>query len=252
MNKERKILKSWKEIASYLGVGIRTAQRWKEERGLPIRQPGAGRRSAVLGLPEEIDEWLRGSSNNFPGREFERPELAEIIATDSLWHRHARPVHLEREVQALLELGRAMASQDQKAILSKISMYALALCKAESSGFSILETDANGAEIFRWTATSGRMHAFERGTTPADFSPCGVCLERNAPQLFKHPEKFYTYLQPISPIAELLLIPMHEENAWAGTLWVICHEKRRQFDREDVRLMTNLASLASATALANG
>lgn len=246
MPSDRKILKSWKEIASYLGVGIRTAQRWKHKRGLPIKQPGSARRSAVLGLPHEIDRWLLDSSSPPEKREAERPELAEIVATDILWNRHSRPMQLEREIQALLELGRSMAHQDQRAILSKIATYALTLCKAESSGFSILETAENGVEIFRWIATCGRMQPFEGGTTPADFSPCGFCLERNSPQLFKHPERHYSYLQPISPIAELLLIPMHNGNAWLGTVWVMCHQKRRTFDREDARLMMDLAGLASA------
>ena len=95
------------------------------------------------------------------------------------------------------------------------------------------------------------MQAFEGGTAPADFSPCGVCLERNSPQLFKYPEGFYSYLRPISPIAELLLIPVYGKNAWVGTIWVICHEKRRHFDREDARLMIDLGRMASAAILAN-
>ncbi|MGA3025276.1 MAG: hypothetical protein ABSF98_10925 [Bryobacteraceae bacterium] len=34
-------LNSWKEIASFLGVNVRTAQRWEGERGLPVRRfPG--------------------------------------------------------------------------------------------------------------------------------------------------------------------------------------------------------------------
>jgi hypothetical protein len=245
MDSQRKILKSWKAIASYLGVGIRTAQRWKHERGLPVRQPGAKRRAAVLGLPDEIDRWLRNSKGTRAKRQEERLGLIDIDATDLLWSRYSRPVHFEREVEALLELGRSIARQHE-GTLSRISSYALEICKAESSGFSILEAGEDGMEIFRWTATCGRMQAFEGGTTPAHFSPCGVCLERNSPLLFRHPERVYSYLEPISPIAELMLIPLHDGIDWIGTLWAICHEKRRQFDREDARLMMDLGSIASA------
>lgn len=36
------VLSSWKEIAEYLGIAVRTAQMWERERGLPIRRlPGA-------------------------------------------------------------------------------------------------------------------------------------------------------------------------------------------------------------------
>ena len=246
MPKERGILKSWKEIASYLGVATRTAQRWKHERGLPVRQPGAMPRSAVLGVPDEIDQWLLAASETHAGRRAPEPEHEGVVATEVLWKRPSRPKQLEREVEALLELARLAARRDRKAVLTRIAGYALTLCKAESAGFSILETAEDGTEIFRWTATCGRMLSFEGGTTPANFSPCGYCLERNAPQLFEHPELFYSYLRPIAPIAELLLIPMHDDNAWLGTIWVICHQRRRKFDPEDARLMGELGSLAGA------
>jgi hypothetical protein len=248
----REVLKSWKEIAAYLGVAVRTAQRWHRERGLPVKKPGATRSSTVLGLPDEIEGWLHEPTSTPAKLEAERPELADIVATDLLWHRHSRPVRLESEVQALVDLGRSMANQDGRAILVKISTYILELCKAESSGFSLLEAGENRKEIFRWTATRGAMKRFEGGTTPADYSPCGVCLERNAPQLFVHPERFYTYLRPISPIAELLLVPMYEGHAWIGTIWVICHKKRRRLDRADARLLIDFGSVASAAILRNG
>jgi hypothetical protein len=248
MNKDRKILTSWKDIAGYLGVGVRTAQRWKDEQGLPIRQPVAGRRSAVLGLTDEIDRWLMQSSSSQGTQQPDR--LAdEIVATEALWKRPSRPRDFEREIEVLRELSRAIVREDRGSVLSRISTYALSLCKAESAGFSILETTSDGTEIFRWTATRGRMEAFQGGTTPADFSPCGFCLERNSPQLFKHPEKHYQYLSPIAPIAELLLVPVYDEHSWLGTIWVLCHKRRRSFDGEDARLIMELGTLSSIVYL---
>jgi len=245
MDKKSEIIKSWKDIASYLGVGIRTAQRWTHDRGLPVKQPGASRRTAVLAISDEIDRWLVETSIRRPNRAVEEPELAASIATSLLWSRSSRPRQPEREVEVLLELVRLMAGNDQSTALSTIATNALSLCKAESAGFSLLETK-DGKEIFRWTATCGRMQQFEGGTTPADFSPCGFCLEANSPQLFVHPERHYSYLRPISPLAELLLVPMHVGNDWLGTVWVMCHLKRRRFDGEDVRLVSELGDLASA------
>lgn len=55
MNGENQ-LSSWKEIASYLRVGVRTAQMWERERGLPIRRiPGP--RGRVLANVEELEAW---------------------------------------------------------------------------------------------------------------------------------------------------------------------------------------------------
>ncbi len=49
-------LHSWKEIANYLHITIRTAQRWELERGLPIhRLPGG--RGHVYATAAELEEW---------------------------------------------------------------------------------------------------------------------------------------------------------------------------------------------------
>jgi hypothetical protein len=53
------ILNSWKEIATYLGRGVRTVQRWEADLGLPVHRPKGKDRSAVLALTDEIDAWLR-------------------------------------------------------------------------------------------------------------------------------------------------------------------------------------------------
>lgn len=53
------ILSSWKEIAQYLGKGVRTVQRWETEYALPVRRPENGHHKAVLAIPEEIDAWVR-------------------------------------------------------------------------------------------------------------------------------------------------------------------------------------------------
>jgi CheY-like chemotaxis protein len=52
------LLSSWKEIAIYLGKGVRTAQRWESELGLPVRRPNASNRHVVVALRSELDQWL--------------------------------------------------------------------------------------------------------------------------------------------------------------------------------------------------
>ena len=60
------ILNGWKEIANYIGRGVRTVQRW-EGLGLPVRRPNARLRSAVVTDSEELDRWLASCSNGRPG-----------------------------------------------------------------------------------------------------------------------------------------------------------------------------------------
>lgn len=56
-----RILNSWKEIASYLGRGVRTIQRYEAQFGLPIHRPAAKERSAVLAFADELEHWLRST-----------------------------------------------------------------------------------------------------------------------------------------------------------------------------------------------
>lgn len=53
------VLTSWKEIASHLGKGVRTVQRWERGLGLPVRRPNAAQKHVVIAFPEELDNWLR-------------------------------------------------------------------------------------------------------------------------------------------------------------------------------------------------
>lgn len=49
-------LTSWKEIADYLRVTVRTAQRWEAEWGLPVRRDSGGR-GRVAADRAELDRW---------------------------------------------------------------------------------------------------------------------------------------------------------------------------------------------------
>lgn len=52
-------LQGWKEIAAYLGRGVRTAQRWQRH-GLPVHRPSEDE-GAVFALRSELDKWLASS-----------------------------------------------------------------------------------------------------------------------------------------------------------------------------------------------
>jgi hypothetical protein len=56
---ENTTLNSWKEIANYIGRGVRTVQRWELFFGLPVHRPAGRNRSAVYALRSEVDQWLQ-------------------------------------------------------------------------------------------------------------------------------------------------------------------------------------------------
>ena len=52
------ILSGWKDIASYLGMSVRTVQRYEKQARLPVRRKGAGKQGTVLATIEELDAWV--------------------------------------------------------------------------------------------------------------------------------------------------------------------------------------------------
>ena len=50
-------LDSWKEIASFLGRGIRTVQRWEREEGLPVHRLPHAERGSVFAHSNELSAW---------------------------------------------------------------------------------------------------------------------------------------------------------------------------------------------------
>jgi hypothetical protein len=52
------VLTSWKDIARYMGKGVRTVQRWEQDFGLPVRRPHGSSKKAVLARPRDLDLWV--------------------------------------------------------------------------------------------------------------------------------------------------------------------------------------------------
>ena len=60
------VLGSWKEIADYLGKGVRTVQRWERCSGLPVHRPSGSSKGVVLAFPAELDRWARRQDGTQP------------------------------------------------------------------------------------------------------------------------------------------------------------------------------------------
>ena len=75
------VLTCWKDIAQYLGKGVRTVQRWEQEFGLPVRRPnGIDHKSPVAAHPGDLDAWLqtRWSSRN-GGRRHRKQDFGNSV-----------------------------------------------------------------------------------------------------------------------------------------------------------------------------
>lgn len=172
--------------------------------------------------------------------------IDEVIITEELACRQPRTTDLEAENRALHALARQMGNQPGT-LLKSLVRIVLDLCGAGTAGVSLLEITPDGDEIYRWTAIAGACEAREGGSTPAGFSPCGICLERGAAQLYAYPGRCFTYYNDVAPpIVEGLVIPLSIDGRPRGTLWILAHDEQRKFDSEDVRVMTSVADFTAA------
>lgn len=61
-------LNGWKEIAAHLGKAVRTAQRWEQELGMPVRRIPTPGGEIVYARSSEIDEWKQNAAKSGAGR----------------------------------------------------------------------------------------------------------------------------------------------------------------------------------------
>lgn len=62
-----RVLRSWKEIAGYVGTCAKTVQRWEQSYKFPIRRIKASKGSVVFAMRGEVDTWLSNVSRTALG-----------------------------------------------------------------------------------------------------------------------------------------------------------------------------------------
>jgi PAS domain-containing protein len=55
----KEVLRSWKETANYVGVCVKTVQRWEQHYHFPIRRLERRKGSVVFVLKADVDRWIR-------------------------------------------------------------------------------------------------------------------------------------------------------------------------------------------------
>lgn len=178
--------------------------------------------------------------------------LADVVISDRLLTRRIHTAPPRTEIQAIYDLSNLLA-QDAALVLKRLAQMAIELCNAGSGGISILEAGDDGTERFRWRALTGELERYEGGETPRDWSPCGQSLKAAKPMLYSYPARFFTYFQEVDiPLVEGLVIPMFADSQPVGAIWIVSHDEQRNFDAEDVRIMSSLGSFVTAALRFSG
>jgi len=175
-----------------------------------------------------------------------KTELDDVVITDELERRPARPPNLAAENAALHALATQLGGAPRR-LLDALVAVARDVCRAGSAGVSVAATLPAGEQVYRWEAVAGAWAGYAGRTTPAERSPSGISHARGAPQLYREPDRIFAQVGEVSPRPfEVLLIPLPAADAPPGTLWVVAHDARQQFDAEDVRLLSSLAGFTTA------
>ncbi len=96
-------LNSWKEIAVYLGRGVRTVQRWERELGLPVHRIRESDHSPVFAFTNELQIWLElRRKAGVPDAPFPRREPLPPLASDVLTEVVSRSQLLTTKMRELL------------------------------------------------------------------------------------------------------------------------------------------------------
>ena len=72
----------WKDIATVLGVSVRTAQRWEKRAGLPVLRLPAHRRGQVMAVVQDLEAWREKQPTASPAGLTEpagRPPIGESV-----------------------------------------------------------------------------------------------------------------------------------------------------------------------------
>lgn len=182
-------------------------------------------------------------------------QLSEILITDLL---QTRPPTLAGwgEGAAITPYPLMGSDLPVEEVLAERCGQAMALCGAQSAGISMFSP--SGFDTLTWLGVVGELAPFDQHVFPRDDSACGVCFSYRSPQLFRHPELYFSWLRKAGiAIEELLVSPIQGPyGAFFGTMWVVSHgDGARKFTASDLQVLerfsaglwSRLADLGSAT-----
>lgn len=169
-------------------------------------------------------------------------EMQDLFVSPDFLSRDLGHRDPQREIRALRRIAEVLAERPENALQSLVEI-AVEECHGDSSGVSLEEPSE---ERFRWVVVAGSFSQYLNGTTPRNYSPCGTCLDRGAPLHYRLTKPYYDFLGVTAdPILDGILIPWHGDKA-AGTIWLVSHRSRVEFDQSDYELLKMIADIVAS------
>jgi hypothetical protein len=104
------ILSGWKDVATYLGKGVRTVQRYERTLGLPIRRPAGKQRGSVIATKAELDAWVSAKP------------LRDSFLLSSTASDHSKLINEFRENMAMMRRLRQESADLRKAMSGSLQL----------------------------------------------------------------------------------------------------------------------------------
>ncbi|MFP3707980.1 HAMP domain-containing sensor histidine kinase [Paraburkholderia sp. SIMBA_009] len=170
--------------------------------------------------------------------------LDDVLITHAMARRPQRRRDPSAIATAFEQLGRELAG-DCRPVLQSVSEIAIGLCGADSAGVCVIETAR--PDLLHLCVASGPLSRYIGSRMRRDERPCGLAIERNAPQLFYEPSRHYAALARIEPrVFETLVVPWSVDGLVAGSLWACAHAPGERFYPGDMRLLADLGAFVAA------
>lgn len=173
----------------------------------------------------------------------EPADLGADRTIESLKCRSSRPPDHKLEAELLVLLASSLARQPER-VAQDVCDLLVESNLAHSAGISVLST-SDATRGFREIARAGAWSRAE-GAPPLDARPCSRAIVLDQPLLLEQPGPLCSGSKDGIPIHEALLIPFRNGAASVGLIWLLSHDERREFDREDLRLMSSISPFVSA------
>lgn len=116
-------LSGWKDIANYLGKGVRTVQRYEREMRLPVRRPAGKPRASVVATKAELDAWV-AAVPFCHGLRLSHAAVAGLVCTDGIKSGVQEMRRLRKEMSELRQEVNAalmMLRENIKTVKSEMS-----------------------------------------------------------------------------------------------------------------------------------
>jgi tetratricopeptide (TPR) repeat protein len=156
------ILQGWNAIADFLACDVRTAKRWEQHRGLPIRRmrrtPGEGRPN-VYALISELEQWQASAASYGSAAELELDVASEATGqvrdADSALSEPLAPRRADLPPQPIARESRRISSVVLFGVIAIVVTTTALAVWPRGHGMSATATRAGHGE----TATSNANHA---------------------------------------------------------------------------------------------